>query len=491
MVENFIKSIFENSRKSPLDVALVQDKESITYEELTESIVRYKLILEKLNIQKKERVAILLPNTKEFIYAFFAVVVHGAIAVPVSFASNKGELKKYFNDSTPTTLLTISGKIQLILKAEYNFDNYLFIDDATTETPFSGEVRFIPEELSKVRVNDKLIEEIGDSISSENRILSINYTYNGNGKPLGCVHTLKSYNTCINYILDNVNYRQHHRSLAFLPFNHIFSLMASILPFLALGAKVVLMKQFKITNFYNLIERYRITHICLVPFILKYMERALEQHKDAFKDIEFCVTGGEYSTKERLEKLSSIINFPIVQGYGLTEYFIVTTNQPEANRFGTLGKPLCGEIELKLEDTEHKDDNCKPLKELYIKSDTGCSGYWEGTTEIELENSRWFATGDFAEIDSEGYLHFHGRKKKITKVGGLLVDITEVEKSIAAIPGVDSVELELLPDPLLDNRIVTTLSLEEGSDLTVTDIKAHLKQNIASYKVPVVIKIKE
>ena len=156
-------------------------------------------------------------------------------------------------------------------------------------------------------------------------------------------------------------------------------------------------------------------------------------------------------------------NFPIYEGYGLTEsQGVVSQNRPGAVKVGTIGKPMAG-LEVKI-----ADDG-----EILVKGWARCGGYWNNPeANRELFEGGWLHTGDIGSFDKDGYLSITGRKKEIL--------ITSTGKNIS--PSI--VQNALQSSPYIHEAVVfgegqkyltALLTLDEGN------IKEYARQKNLKY----------
>lgn len=488
MKENFLKKLFKLSNQNPLHPAIIQNGCTLTYEMMVERVVQYNLFFKKIKIKKGERVILQLPNTIEFILSYYSLMVYGAITVPVNATISTEELKKICEDCNPKAIITLRENYK---NAPLNncIEKYIYADRPDGEVELSEKEYSIQKFRQNSTFNYSEIQQVETELENENKILSINYTYDGSGIPKGCVHTLKSYDACIETLCEYAKASEQTRSIAFLPFNHVFALMGGIFPVIYAGGAVVIQSKFNLTELIDLVHRYKIDLLNAVPFIVRYFYKNRHLIHDKMNSIKYFLTGGEHLNKVETEKYQKVFPFKILQGYGLTECFMLSCNNLHDNREGTLGKFLGKQIDYKLLPTQN--DSLK--QELWVKTDSAFSGYWDKkikADDIAPANDHWVKTGDLIDVDEDGYLHYKGRNKNITKVGGLLVDLTEVQNKIEDF-GVKSVVIEIQPDRLIDNKIIAHVNPGKEAKIDPSGIKRELKKSLSSYKVPMKIYISE
>jgi acyl-CoA synthetase (AMP-forming)/AMP-acid ligase II/1-acyl-sn-glycerol-3-phosphate acyltransferase/acyl carrier protein len=127
----------------------------------------------------------------------------------------------------------------------------------------------------------------------------------------------------------------------------------------------------------------------------------------------------------------------VVEGYGITECSpVVSVNPPDANRPGTVGKPIPGVSVLVVDLTT---DAVVPQGErgmLLVGGPTVFPGYlgYEGESPFrERQGKRWYVTGDLVSLDADGYINFSGRLKRFLKAGGEMISLPALEEPFARV----------------------------------------------------------
>lgn len=125
--------------------------------------------------------------------------------------------------------------------------------------------------------------------------------------------------------------------------------------------------------------------------------------------------------------------------------------------------------------------------EIIVRSPSITDGYWRNpeATQEQLVDG-WVHTGDNGRIDAEGFLHYLGRRKEMIKVKGMSVFPAEVEMLLTQHPEVESVAVVPAEDPETGQRPVAFVQLRKPGTVSTTDLEEWAKENMATYKVPLV-----
>jgi long-chain-fatty-acid--[acyl-carrier-protein] ligase len=223
--------------------------------------------------------------------------------------------------------------------------------------------------------------------------------------------------------------------LGFLPAFHSFGMtVTGLLPLLG-GMRVVHHPDpTDASGLARKIAAYRPTLVMGTPTFISYIiERA---GPDDLKSLRMIVVGAEKCPPALFERVARVApGACLLEGYGITECSpVVSSNTTRANRPGTVGRPLPG-VEVRAVDLESGAPlGPNQLGMLLVSGPTVFPGYlaYDGPSPFrELDGKRWYVTGDLAEIDADGFIHFSGRLKRFLKAGGEMISLPALEEPFA------------------------------------------------------------
>jgi long-chain acyl-CoA synthetase len=205
-------------------------------------------------------------------------------------------------------------------------------------------------------------------------------------------------------------------------------------------------------------------------------------------------------TKQRFE---AVTGARIVEGYSLTEAMMALCVNPMKgeNKLGSVGMPL-PDVHVRIFDSEEgvRELPVREVGEIAIAAPQLMAGYWnrpEDTAEIlrrhaaaDGTSSLWLHTGDLGYLDEDGYVFIVDRKKDLIKTSGYQVWPREVEETLAAHPAVAEVGVAGVTDAIKGEVVKAWIVLRSGQQATETDLRAHCRQHLAPYKVPVHIEFR-
>ncbi|MFH1782633.1 MAG: AMP-binding protein [Candidatus Omnitrophota bacterium] len=462
------------STKMKGKVCLLENGDSVSYKELWETIELLADAFLKIGLKENDKVAIILPNCKEFIYSFYALARINVISIPLNPTLTSYELKDIFKDCGPDAIISLSTLYIKKIQAIFGKKSIL-IDKAVKEKD-----SYSFNELFKLG-KPKNLPSIN---TSNNQIATINYTYRGLGKPMGAVLTHGNYHHgAIGYVrLTEVETEQ--RVMLLIPISHIFTLVSCVIVPLLRGATVSIVKTFIPKHIFKAIEEQKIDFIMAVPTAYISLFKNFDKSRYNISTLKYGITGGSYLPAALQKDIKKTMGLELLQGYGLTETMPISCNPRSKNKPESLGVPG-HEVLVKVVDKDGKETEVRERGEIIIGGPTVMKGYYNKDKENkEYLKDGWFYTGDWGWLDEEGYIYFNGLKKDIVKVGGNNVDLKELSSTLRNYDGVKDVTLELARDELWGNEIRARIKVSPKSEITPKAIKSYCIKHLSPYKIP-------
>ena len=204
-----------------------------------------------------------------------------------------------------------------------------------------------------------------------------------------------------------------------------------------------------------------------------------------FSDLQVTLSGGMALTHDAANRWAEVTDCRVSEGYGLTETSpTVSANPGNGVQIGTIGVPLPGtEIQI-------RDDAGAPLGldapgELCVRGPQVMAGYWqrpEATAEV-IDGEGWFATGDIALVQPDGYMRIVDRKKDMIVVSGFNVYPNELEDVLVAHP--DVVECAAVGvQNESTGEAIRMFVVRSNPDLSEDDVRNFMREGLTGYKVP-------
>jgi len=464
-------------RRFPSRTAIIYEDRRISYHALEQSVNALGNKLKNLGITKGDSVAIMLPNTPEFIISYFATLKLGAVALTINTLSTAHELKHLLGNSDATTIITVPSSIPKFEEARKDLPlvRHLIVteggegDVSIEETIAEG-----PYELET------------PPVASDDPAVMI-YTSGLTGKPRGAVLTHRNLATQSRLLEDICQGTEGDRGFCLIPLFHSFGATVNMLMIIKTGASIVMMDHFNIENIFKSIERDKVTYIAAVPRLFLGMLLYENANNYDLSSLRFCITGGSAMPPEYIPLFSESFGTVLVEGYGLTEAApVCSVNRLDMEqKLGSIGIPI-PEVEAKIVDEAGNELPTGETGELVIRGPNVMKGYYrDEAATAEVIKEGWLFTGDIARIDEDGYIFITGLKKRMIITNGYNVYPKEVEGILDIHPAVKSSRVMGKPD-LMRGEIVRALIVksEDTADANKKEIIRHCRQYLSSYKCP-------
>ncbi|HWF53610.1 MAG TPA: AMP-binding protein [Solirubrobacteraceae bacterium] len=268
------------------------------------------------------------------------------------------------------------------------------------------------------------------------------------------------------------------------PLFHGTGLLIALLS-VALGSKTVLRRRFDPATFLDDIERHRVTGVCVVPVMLQRV-LALGDEKIAKRDLSslrvvFCA--GSQLPAEVAIKAMDLLGDVIYNLYGSTEVAVATLATPQDIRIAptSVGKPTLGS-RVKIIDERGNELPKGERGRIFVGTTMPFEGYTGGGSKEVIDGL--MSTGDVGHFDDDGRLYVDGRDDEMIVSGGENVFPREVEELLVTHPAIADAAAVGVEDESFGQRLRAFVVIREGEAVSVEDVQAFVKDNLARYKVP-------
>lgn len=276
-----------------------------------------------------------------------------------------------------------------------------------------------------------------------------------------------------------------------LPNFHSFGYTVTIILPMILGAKTAIVPAFlPPAPTIRALDEAKVDVIFAVPAIVSFLMMNVEKEKlapEVLSRIRLIITGGDklnINLHTMAKKLLGLDN--VMEGYGLTETspVVCVNHDCETQKIGSIGTVIPG-YEYKLKDREGKDTTDSEGV-LWVKGASVTPGYLHAPeiTAERFDSDGYFNTGDYVNIDSEGYVFIIDRVTDIIIVGGFNVYPQEVERVLSEHPDVQTAVVVGMPHEINGEIPKAYIQLKDGAQATDRDIIRFAKERLAHFKVP-------
>ncbi len=207
--------------------------------------------------------------------------------------------------------------------------------------------------------------------------------------------------------------------------------------------------------------------------------------------VRFAICGAAPASVELLEGFESRYGIPLIEGYGLSEGSCASTVNPldGKRKAGTVGLPLPGQT-IRLVDAAGKPVPDGEAGEVVIKGPNVMRGYLnrpEETAKTIVDG--WLHTGDVGRFDEDGYLVLVDRAKDMIIRGGENIYPREIEAVVHQLPQIAEAAVVGRANPVYGEEPVLFVSLHPDKSISIDQIRDHLSESLSKYKLPVEITI--
>jgi len=531
---NFLVDTATNSKYStkPATVFIVSSKLQVTrtYSEIFDMARRFAGFLRKIGVGKGDVVAIYLPNTPQFIVAYYGSLLAGAIVTTISILNSASEIFETLRKSGAKVLIAFNlgnfadnareaaetaSKEGLPLKAVV----WTGVEDAI-KSPFGRlmywmaarkHIRKPPRnaEFENVRFSDivkkhrPLSEDDYADVNPKKDTAVLMFTGGTTGVPKGV--ELTHYNLVSNVYQIDAWYERGRKGVdvfvGALPWFHIYGQTAVMNAAIFRAGTILVFPRFNPRLVMEAIHRYHATLFHAVPLMYQMILNEIERDPSLLdrynlKSLEACISGASPLPVAVAERFEEITGAKLREGYGLTEASPVTHVNPILGdaRPGSIGLPLPSTIAA-IADPERPEILPPGVAgELVVSGPQVMKGYWGDPHATERAiftccGRRWLRTGDIAYMDSDGYFYIIDRKKDIIKYKGYSVYPREIEEILyrhpcvleAAVIGKPHKDYFEIPKAFI---ILKQACREKPIEEVRRDIMDFLRRHLAPYKVP-------
>ena len=458
------------------------DGRRFTFAEFDRAVNRSAELLKSHGVGKGDVVSLLMPNSAEYIVAYFACWKLGAIAGPVNSLLKAKEISFVISDSETRTLLVhpdFLGTIDSIRSELPGLREVInFSDEAAATKDFESKSSLMTPGLSDVNRDSEAI---------------IIYTSGTTGKPKGCLLTHGNLIANARQISQWLGFTKDDRLLTIMPLFHMNAVSVTTMSALYAGGSTVVSPKFSSSRFWQIISDYQITSFGSVATMLSMLLTAYAQGVPEglrTEQLRFAMCGSAPVPAEVMRSFEETFNCLVIEGYGLSESTCRSTfNPPDVRRRpGSCGMPIGNEMQVVDDDDEEVANG--ELGEIVLRGENILKGYYRNpeATANAFRNG-WFHTGDVGYRDADGFFYIVDRKSDMIIRGGENIYPREIDEVLYQHPAVAAAATIGVPDPLYGEEVAAFIVLNEGSEATEAEVIAFCRSRLADYKCPKSIRI--
>ncbi|MGP3922671.1 4-coumarate--CoA ligase family protein [Streptomyces sp. 8N616] len=435
--------------------------------------------LAETGVRKGDVLALHSPNTILYPAVFYGATRAGAVVTTVHPLATAEEFAKQLRDCAARWVVTVSALLDTARKAAEQAGGVreIFVCDSA-----EGH-RSVEEMLASTAPEPEVAIDPGEDLAA------LPYSSGTTGTPKGVMLTHRSIATNLAQFYSLIPSGPGDRTLAVLPFFHIYGIAALMNAPLRNGSTVVVLPRFDLGQFLAAIEKHRVNALYVAPPIVLALAKhpAVDGHD--LSSLEYIVSAAAPLDAELAEACSRRLGLPpVMQAYGMTELSPGTHAVPRGAQnppAGTVGK-LAPNTEMRITGLDDPARDLGPGEkgEILIRGPQVMKGYLgrPDATDAMIDADGWLHTGDVGRVDADGWLFVVDRVKELIKYKGYQVAPADLEAVLltheriadAAVIGVVDGDGNEVPKAYVVPQ--------QGAALTDAEVMAYVAERVAPYK---------
>ena len=521
------EKVEEIAKKHPLNIALDFMGKHISYRHMIDQINLCAKSLRVLGIREDDKVTIAMPNCPQAIYMLYAVNLVGAVANMIHPLSAEKEIENYLNMSNSVLVVTLDQCYQKIEAVRRNtkVQNVIIarIKDELTRPIKVGYMLTEGRKIEKIPSDAPVFQwpdfmGLGKHCGYEYKVkrsaedpAAILYSGGTTGTTKGIVLTNLNFNALSEQVVAaNPMFRPGDKMLAAMPLFHGFGLGVCLHTMLAQGGRCLLIPRFTPKSYAKQITKNKCNFIAGVPTLYEAMLRLPSMNGKDLSSLKGVFSGGDSLSIELKKKLDKFLfdhncKVQVREGYGTTECVTASCLTPtQMYKEGSIGIPF--------PDTYYKivkPDTAEEVPygeegEILLSGPTMMHGYMDmpdetaNTLRHHSDGLTWVYTGDLGTMDSEGFIYFKGRAKRMIVSSGYNIYPAQLENIFDAHEKVQMSCVIGVPDDYKMEKVKVFVKpsngvppTEAGRQALRDELMAYAKKNIAKYAMPYDIEFRE
>ncbi len=492
---NFSSDVVDQWAADPDRLALITvdsdgRSERFTYADIARRAGRLANLLSEQGINQGDRVIVMLPRVAEWQIAMVALARMGAVPIPCITMLTADDLTYRIDHAGAVGAMCLVGDVHKFAKADAAMVRVALSASIGDELPAGWVPMHAAGECSS--------EFAPARVAAEDPAILF-YTSGSTGSPKGVTHAARSLwawsNSAVHWLdltdadriwcTADTGWSKAGTSILFGPWSQGSSVLFYDGPFDSRGR-------------FELLEEFDVTVFCAAATELRRLVLEDASSFDLTR-LRSTVSAGESVNPEVIDRWRDITGTTVLDGYGQTETLMTVTNRPGREvKLGSMGRPLPG-VEVAVHivgDSDSDEDRAAATGtgELLVRLPNPqlMLGYWKDverteSTQLQIDGTTWFMTGDNVEIDDEGYVFYTGRADDIIGSAGYRIGPQEVENALLRHPAVQECAVVGVPDVERGEVVKAWIVANdgfEGDDALVLELQNHTKKTTAPYKYP-------
>ena len=511
------------AKKYPNNIAFDFMGKHTTYKQMLEQINKCARSLKTIGIREGDKITIAMPNCPQAIYMLYATNAIGAIANMIHPLSAEKEIELYLQMSESVVVVTLDqfyNKFEAI-RENTNIVNIIIarIKDELSKPIKTGYMLTEGRKITPIPKDAPVIQ--WDQFSKLGKACSWNYKvkrkaqdpavilYSGGttGKTKGIVLSNINFNALTEQVIAaNPMFKPGDKMLAAMPLFHGFGLGVCIHTMLSQGGRCILVPRFTAKSYAKLITKYKCNFIAGVPTLYEALLRIPSMEKADLSCLKGVFSGGDSLSVELKKKCDRFLynHNSIVQireGYGTTECVTASClTPPTLHKEGSIGIPFPDTYYKIVDPDTDRELPFGEEGEIVIAGPSVMMEYLDMPEETahtlrkHSDGLTWLYTGDLGKMDSDGFIYFKGRIKRMIISSGYNIYPAQMENIFDAHEKVQMSCVIGVPDSYKMEKVKVFVMLKEGvpaNEETKNELFDYARKHVAKYAMPYDIEFRE
>ena len=445
----------KHKQNSPEKIFIQIDSQNWTFKDIHSEVNKMSLIVNQFPI--KSVISIMFDNSIEFIISYLGIIKAGKIVHIISPSISKKNFLKQIKSCNPKIILTLKK--------------------------FKEQFKNIQNEIRLVDFNEFKNTDATKGENEKSNISSLIYTSGTTSSPKGV--PIKHENTIFTTknIINILKYSNSDIDIIPLSLSHSFGL-GCFHTALFVGSTLILHKNtMNILEVLNSIKNNNATTFAAVPATLTSLVNDFpEKFVEKCSGLRLIITNSTKVPEDTINKILKLLpDTKFATYYGLTEasrstFMIFNENRKKEESVGKHAPNV--QIKIVKEKNQIKEG------EILVRGKNVIDNYWNSQFTEKFTNN-WLKTGDLGYLDKEGFLYLTGRKDYVINVGGEKVNPEEIEKIVKILDPIEEAVAIGIEHQIFGKVIKLLVKKYEGSEIDISTIISHCKQNLERFKIPI------